>query len=97
MTGATQPAWSVRLTQEASDVLTDIRKFDGDKLHDETVRFLRTFALEVGAARAKGKKPSGTPLSDGRYTVDVYHEDILIYYLVDDVARQILVTELVWL
>jgi hypothetical protein len=85
------------LTQHASDVLVDIRKFGSDKLHDDVVRFLQALRLEVAAAVRAGKQPAGTQLDDGRYAVDVRQEGILVYYVIDAGERRIAVTNIIWI
>jgi hypothetical protein len=87
----------VALSQQAGDVLVDVRKYGSDRLHDGLVRFARSLALEVGAACAAGRPPAGTDLGDGSYAVDVHGEGVLLYYAVIEPERLIVITDLTWL
>ncbi|MFC1402202.1 MULTISPECIES: hypothetical protein [Streptacidiphilus] len=71
-------------------------KLDPD-LHVGLLRYLRALALEVGAAVAAGRPPAGVRLSDGRYSVDVRREPVIVYYTVHPDEREVRVPDLIWL
>lgn len=81
---------------QATGILADMHKLDPG-LHVSLVRYLRALALEVGAAVAAGRPAAGVRLSDGRYSVDVRREPVIIYYTVHPRERQLRVTDLIWL
>jgi hypothetical protein len=81
---------------QATEILADMGKLDPE-LHTAMVRYLRALALEVGAAVASGRAPAGVRLSDGRHSVDVRREPVIVYYTVHPEQREIRLTDLIWL
>ena len=96
MSAEPPPAWVALTGAQATEILADMGKLDPD-LYTATVRYLRALALEVGAAVAAGRAPAGGRPSDGRYSVDVRREPVIIYYTVHLQERQIRAPDLIWL
>ena len=96
MTAGPLRAWTALTGPQATGILIDMHKLDSG-LHVGVVRYLRALALEVGAAVAAGRPPAGLRLSDGRYSVDVRSDPVIIYYTVHPAERQIRIPDLIWL
>ena len=90
------PPWTVRTGPQATEILADMSKLDPD-LHAGLLRYLRALALEVGAAVAAGRPPAGVRLSDGRYSVDVRRDPVIVYYTIHPGEREVRVPDLIWL
>ncbi|MFC1431571.1 hypothetical protein ACEZDB_13045 [Streptacidiphilus sp. N1-3] len=96
MTGPTQPSWRAVLDDQAAQVLLAMHKAGEVQLHDGIVLFVRSLAIEVGAAIGAHRPPAGMRLADGRYAVDVRSAPVLIYYVPDLEHRTIRVCDLIW-
>ena len=81
------------------DVLLDMLKSGGpgETLCRSVVRFLRALALETGAAVDAGREPPGMRLSDGRLSLVIPREPVLVSYVILPDHRELRVTDVVWM
>jgi len=89
--------WTVFCTEDAANVLEAMRTSGHTALHDQVVLFLRSLAIEAGAAADASKELPGLPMGDGRYNIDVPGLPVLISYTRYPGLREFRVTDLVWL
>ncbi|MEZ0067072.1 propanediol dehydratase small subunit [Streptacidiphilus sp. MAP12-20] len=91
--------WTVLTDPAVDDVLLGMVKagVEGEALSRVTLRFLRALALEAGAAHEAGRKLPGMRLSDGRQSVVVPRESILVYYVALTEHHELRVTDLIWM
>ena len=93
-----QRGWTVWSEPQAVETMLEMAKA-GDAeaaLYASVLRYLRALALEAGAAIEAGKKPPGLPMTDGRISLDVPREPVMVFYTVDQEHRELRVTELIW-
>lgn len=96
MTQPSRPRWTVSAEEHPTDVLQQILKAD-QHLYRALMLFLRNAVLEAGLAIDAGRVPPGTRLTDGRMALDVPRENVLFYYEPDPAAREIVITDVVWI
>jgi hypothetical protein len=91
------PHWTFTASEHAADTLQAILKSGDERLYRAVLLFLRGAALEAGSAVAAGHAPPGLTLDDGRVALEVPREPVVIYYLPDQAARELFVTNVIWL
>ncbi|WP_042422928.1 hypothetical protein [Streptacidiphilus anmyonensis] len=101
MTGPdpTPHRWSLVTGPGVDDVLLDMLKSDdaGEALCRSVLSFLRALALEAGAAVDAGREAPGVRLSDGRLSLVIPREPVLVSYVVLPDHRELRVTDVVWM
>ena len=91
------PRWTFTASEHAADTLQAILKSGDDRLYRAVLLFLRGAALEAGSAVAAGHTPPGLVLDDGRVALEVPREPVVVYYVPDRAARELFVTNVIWL
>lgn len=88
--------WTLFVQEEPGHALEAMRAADA-RLHDQVVLFLRSLALEAGAAVEAGKPLPGHDMGDGRYNIAVPHDPVLITYTRFPGLREFRVSDLIWI
>lgn len=96
MTRPDRPRWTASAEEHPTAVLQQILKSD-EQLYRRLMLFLRSAALEAGIAIDAGHRPPGMAMTDGRIALDVPREGVLLYYQPDPAAREMVVTDVVWI
>ncbi len=91
--------WSLVTGPGVDDELLDMLKSGdaGEALCRSVLRFLRALALEAGAAVDAGRESPGMRLSDGRLSLVIPREPVLVSYVVLPDHRELRVTDVVWM
>lgn len=101
MTGPdpTPHGWSLVTGPGVDEVLLDMLKSGdaGEALCRSVLRFLRALALEAGAAVEAGRQPPGVRLSDGRLSLVIPREPVLVSYVVLTDHRELRLTDVIWM
>ncbi|MEY9874855.1 hypothetical protein ABH931_004355 [Streptacidiphilus sp. MAP12-33] len=101
MSGAdpSRRGWTLVTGPGVDDVLLDMLKSgeSAEALCRSVLRFLRALALETGAALDAGREPPGVRLSDGRLSLVIPREPVLVSYVLLPDHRELRVTDVVWM
>lgn len=84
--------WTVYTEEIPAQIIEDMPR----DLAQATVRFLAALAIEVGGAVDAAKEPPGDRQGDGRYSLQMTWEPVLIEYVIHRQVREIRVPVLVW-
>ncbi|RAG80877.1 hypothetical protein DN069_35825 [Streptacidiphilus pinicola] len=95
----TPSGWSLVTGPGVDDVLLDMLKSGeaGETLCRSVLRFLRALTLEAGAAVTAGREPPGVRLSDGRLSLVIPREPVLVSYVVLPDHRELRLSDVVWM
>jgi hypothetical protein len=91
--------WILVTGPGVDEVLLDMLKSGeaGEELCRSVLRYLRALALEAGAAVDAGREPPGVRLSDGRLSLVIPREPVLVSYVALPEHRELRVTDVVWM
>ena len=95
---SSERGWTVWNEPQAVETMLEMSKAGdaGAVLSKSVLRYLRALALEVGSAVEEGKRLPGLPMADGRISLDIPREPVMLVYIVDREHRELRVTELIW-
>jgi hypothetical protein len=82
-----------------AEVMFDMLKSGpaGEVLYRSVLLYLKALVLETGAAVEAGKSPPGLPQADGRLSLVVPREPVIVYFVLLPDVRELRVTDLIWM